>query len=36
MDSLKKRYKSIPVDERLPTGTVEPDETEELLSGESS
>ena len=34
MDSLTKRYKSIPVEERLPTGTVESDETEEILSAE--
>ena len=34
MDSLKKRYKSIPVEERLPIGTVEPDETEDLSSVE--
>ena len=34
MESLKKRYKSIPVEERLPIGTVEPDETEVLLSVE--
>ena len=31
MDSLKKRYKGIPVEERLPIGTVE---TEELSSAE--
>ena len=33
-DSLKKRYRSIPIEERLPIGTLEPDETdlEELSS----